>query len=51
MGSIVISLKTWPSGSSEVRYWVPMMDIFHYSRPQSVEHWNAKHLWICRMGV
>ncbi|MFT5366281.1 MAG: hypothetical protein ACI8V2_001228 [Candidatus Latescibacterota bacterium] len=35
-------LKVWPNGSLDVRYWVPMMDIFHYSRPQGVEHWRRK---------
>lgn len=35
-------LKAWPGGSPEARHWVPMMDIFHYSAPQSVEHWRRK---------
>lgn len=34
-------LKPWPGGEGE-RFWVPMMDIFHYSKPQSVAHWRRK---------
>jgi len=32
-------LETWP-GEGTPRHWVPMMDIFHYSRPLSVDHWR-----------
>ena len=35
-------LKAWPDHSAEERYWVPMMDIFHYSKPQGVDHWRRK---------
>jgi len=42
LGDLDGSLQTWPSGSSDVRHWVPMMDIFHYSQPQDVDHWRRK---------
>ncbi len=32
-------LEDWP-GAAAPRCWVPMMDIFHYSRPLSIEHWR-----------
>lgn len=32
-------LEVWP-GASAPRRWVPMMDIFHYSRPLSAAHWR-----------
>ncbi len=32
-------LHDWP-GTGNPRRWVPMMDIFHYSRPLSVDHWR-----------
>jgi len=34
-------LESWP-GEFLKRYWVPMIDIFHYNEPQSVQHWRRK---------
>ena len=34
-------LKPWPGEESD-RYFVPMMDIFHYNKPLSKEHWERK---------
>lgn len=31
-------LLSFPDG----RLWIPMIDIFHYSKPLSAEHWNRK---------
>ena len=42
LGDLAGCLKAWPGGLSDVRYWVPMMDIFHYSKPQGVDHWRRK---------
>lgn len=39
VGQISPALKTWP-GEDCSRVWMPMMDIFHYNRPASVEHWR-----------
>jgi hypothetical protein len=35
-------LKAWPDHTGEERFWVPMMDIFHFSKPQGVDHWWRK---------
>lgn len=32
-------LKSWPGGEHP-RWWVPMMDIFHYQQPVSAQHWK-----------
>lgn len=29
-------------GLEQKRYWIPMMDIFHYNEPQNIEHWRRK---------
>ena len=34
-------LEQWP-GEHPRRSWVPMMDIFHYSRPLSTGHWQRQ---------
>ena len=34
-------LEPWP-GEEAKRRWVPMMDVFHFNRPASVEHWRRK---------
>jgi hypothetical protein len=34
-------LECWP-GEEEERHWRPMMDIFHYNRPVSADHWRRK---------
>jgi hypothetical protein len=39
LGNIDSALHPWP-GEAASRFWVPMMDIFHYNQPQSVEHWR-----------
>ena len=39
VGYIDSALDPWP-GEAAARVWAPMMDIFHYNRPQSVEHWR-----------
>ncbi|MDA0709093.1 MAG: hypothetical protein O3B73_02660 [bacterium] len=36
------SLKSWPGEPGQGRVWVPMMDIFHYSTPQNLDHWRRK---------
>ncbi|MFP4974145.1 hypothetical protein ACE6ED_01985 [Paenibacillus sp. CN-4] len=35
-------LLPWP-GTGAPRLWAPMMDIFHYQRPVSREHWKRIH--------
>jgi hypothetical protein len=42
LGDLGGCLQAWPGGLLDVRYWVPMMDIFHYSKPQGVDHWRRK---------
>lgn len=37
-----IHLQPWPGGTAGPRHWVPMMDIFHFSRPQNAAHWRRK---------
>ncbi|KWX77799.1 hypothetical protein AMQ84_11175 [Paenibacillus riograndensis] len=32
-------LQVWPGGE-QPRWWVPMMDIFHYQQPVSREYWK-----------
>ena len=44
LGDLDGCLQALPGGLLDVRYWVPMMDIFHYSKPQGVDHWRRKHL-------
>ena len=39
VGGLDQAMATWP-GATTPRVWAPMMDIFHYNRPQSVEHWR-----------
>lgn len=34
-------LEKWPDLEG-ARDWAPMMDIFHYHSPQSIEHWRRK---------
>ena len=34
-------LESWP-GLDHKRDWIPMVDIFHYNEPQSIEHWRRK---------
>lgn len=34
-------LEDWP-GRSEKRKWIPMVDVFHFNEPVSVEHWRRK---------
>lgn len=41
LGEISSCLEEWP-GIEVTRYWVPMMDIFHYNKPLSTEHWRRK---------
>ena len=42
-------LSPWP-GTEALRYWVPMMDIFHFNEPQSLEHWRRKTPLEARVG-
>ena len=42
LGDLEGYLQAWPGGADGGRYWVPMMDIFHYSAPQRVDHWRRK---------
>ena len=32
-------LEPWP-GAEAARSWVPMIEVFHFDRPASVEHWR-----------
>ena len=34
-------LEPWPCEEAK-RRWVPMMEVFHFNRPASVEHWRRK---------
>lgn len=36
------ALSSWP-GSDLPRKWVPMIDIFHYQKPISENHWQRKN--------
>ena len=42
-------LERWP-GAAIPRRWVPMMDIFHYSRPLSAQHWRRSEPPVERTG-
>lgn len=35
------ALESWP-GAAEARKWIPLMDIFHFNAPASLEHWTRK---------
>lgn len=37
-----LGLAKWPGGESGARWWVPMMDIFHYNQPKDVGQWRRK---------
>lgn len=45
-GALTDHLVSWPGGATLqpplARTFVPMMDIFHYLAPESVEHWRRK---------
>lgn len=34
-------LETWP-GQAESRYWIEMVDVFHFNQPVNLEHWTRK---------
>lgn len=34
-------LELWP-GQEQKRCWIPMVDVFHFNEPASVEHWQRK---------
>ncbi|NLK74803.1 MAG: hypothetical protein GX288_05880 [Clostridiales bacterium] len=34
-------MEDWP-GKDEYRKWIPMIDVFHFNAPASVEHWRRK---------
>ena len=34
-------LEVYP-GEAGNRYWIPMLDIFHFSKPINVEHWKRE---------
>lgn len=42
-------LIDWP-GEKELRKWIPMIDVFHFNEPASVEHWKRKEPVESRMG-
>lgn len=35
------ALETWP-GDVNPRKWIPLIDIFHFNAPASLEHWTRK---------
>ncbi|MGL1891268.1 MAG: hypothetical protein OCD02_06540 [Spirochaetaceae bacterium] len=35
------NLIDWP-GKEDKRYWIPMIDVFHFNEPVSKEHWQRK---------
>lgn len=39
--SINTGLEEWP-GNEQKRKWVPMIDIYHASLPQSISHWRRR---------
>lgn len=42
-------LEDWP-GHSEVRKWIPMIDVFHFNEPAGYEHWLRKERVDRRVG-
>lgn len=42
-------LEPWP-GQAEPRCWIPMIDVFHFNEPASVEHWRRKEAVERRVG-
>jgi len=34
-------LEDWP-GKTDMRKWIPMIDVFHFNAPASEEHWRRK---------
>jgi L-rhamnose mutarotase len=43
-------LEEWP-GKAEKRKWIPMVDVFHFNEPVSVEHWKRKSPVEKRVGM
>jgi hypothetical protein len=41
--------ENWP-GHDEYRSWIPMIDVFHFNRPVSPEHWRRKEPVERRVG-
>lgn len=42
-------LEDWP-GEDGKRKWVPMIDVFHFNEPASLEHWKRKEPVLRRVG-
>src|SRR4030095_5604912 len=42
-------LADWP-GQATARKWVPMIDVFHFNEPASIEHWLRKEPVERRVG-
>lgn len=38
-GELTPHLETWP-GEEMPRVWIPMVEVFHFDEPQSMEHWR-----------
>jgi hypothetical protein len=47
--SLHIFLEDWP-GKNENRNWIPMIDVFHFNEPVSMEHWKRKDIVEKRAG-
>lgn len=42
-------LEDWP-GKNEKRKWIPMIDVFHFNEPLSLDHWKRNGLVEKRAG-
>ncbi|MGI6777058.1 MAG: hypothetical protein ACOX7R_03210 [Acetivibrionales bacterium] len=42
-------LEIWP-GKASPRYWVEMVDVFHFNQPANLEHWRRKTVPDKRVG-
>ncbi len=42
-------LAAWP-GTAEQRFWVPMIDVFHFNEPVGKEHWQRNKAVDRRVG-
>jgi hypothetical protein len=48
-GDMAATLEPWP-GAAAKRPWIPMVNVFHFNRPASVEHWRRKQPVEKRIG-
>lgn len=42
-------LELWP-GHEQPRTWIPMIDVFHFNKPASIEHWKRTGVVEKRVG-